>query len=370
MTRLQILKNTLLIVCSVVCSSAVFQACGDLPGFAVDAKTDKFAQVAVIDDKIDILFVVDNSGSMAEEQSNLASSFSTFINAFADKKLNFHVGVVSTDTTNNTSYWAATGAYNYSGSPYKNFPNAGPGSLLARTGNDRFLTPDSVDYIEQFRENVKLGINGSGAETGVLSATKALSSDFLDAGQWNEGFVRPEAFLSVIYLSDEDESVSASNSHYVRTDPTARAARVKDFEDEIKALKGGDSSLLRVDAIVGPSRSECSTINTEYGLDGTGDVYMQVASEMGGKTSNICRDFSSDLADIGTDLVRTLTRFKLAQKPDGQIEVRVNGTLVPRDAYNGWEYLADTKEVEFRGSAVPSADAEITVTYVPGEPLQ
>lgn len=64
-----------------------------------------------------------------------------------------------------------------------------------------------------------------------------------------------------------------------------------------------------------------------------------------------------------------LSRFKLKQKPDGRIRVLVNGEVVLRDEVNGWAYIAETNEVEFRGDAIPASDAKIEVIYVPGEPL-
>ncbi len=47
---------------------------------------------------VDILFVVDNSGGMAEEQASLTANFDRFINALEEDELpNLHIGVVSTD---------------------------------------------------------------------------------------------------------------------------------------------------------------------------------------------------------------------------------------------------------------------------------
>ena len=351
-------------------------ACGKLPGFAVDATTNNFDQLATINNKIDILFVVDNSGSMAEEQANLAQSFTDFITKFGDRKLDFQVGVVSTDPTVSTSYWAATGSYTNS-SPYKNFANAGSGTLLAYknagVANAKIITPNTPNYIDQFKQNVTLGTNGSGAETGLLSVLNFLTPAFIAKGGWNEGFIREGALLSVIFLSDEDESrgLGSNANWYLKEVPADQVARATLFKTAVAALKPANSNLLRVDAIVAPSKAECPTVGTDgNNMLGTGDSYIEVAAFFKGETHNICKNFSNDLLQIGGDLISLLSRFKLAQKPDGQIEVRVNGVLVVRDASNGWEYLADTQEVEFRGDAVPAADAKISVTYIPGEPLQ
>jgi hypothetical protein len=349
-------------------------SCGKLPGFSVNDKTDAFVQSAIINDKIDILFVVDNSGSMTEEQNNLAESFSDFIEGFSQRKLDFHIGVVSTDVTNNTQYWAATGSH--SNGPYKNFANKGPGSLLGYKTlgviNPRIITSDTPNLIDVFKENVTLGVNGSGAEAGIYSVLFAFAEIMIGEGGWNEGFLRSEALLSVIFLSDEDESRGrgTGSANYLRSYPTEHDARVTQFEALLNSLKPEKADLLRVDAIVAPSKAECPSVYVNNGVVGTGNLYMEAAAKFGGATMNICQNFAADLLELGSDLLTLLTRFKLVQKPDGQIEVRVNGQLVQRDIENGWEYLAETQEVEFRGSVVPSADSVIEVTYVPGEPLR
>jgi hypothetical protein len=51
---------------------------------------------------VDILFVVDNSGSMADEQENLARNFNTFISELTSGKGNdYRIGIVTTDLDSN-----------------------------------------------------------------------------------------------------------------------------------------------------------------------------------------------------------------------------------------------------------------------------
>jgi hypothetical protein len=351
-------------------------ACGELPGFTVDEKTDAFNQTAVRNDKVDILFTVDNSGSMLGEQAVLAQSFENFINKFSEKNLNFQVGVLSTDNSTTASWWTSpTGAYG-------KFPNAGPGSLLgfkesgAAATHERILRPTTSNFLNKFKDNAKLGNTGNGAEAGLKAVTKALSPEMLAVGAWNEGFVRDEALLVVIIVSDEDESMtvganSALRAQYIRRFPAEKAIRKQEFKDRLASLKPGSPDLIRFAAVINPSSAICT--NTEFNGDGdpgTGDVYKEVANELNGVVIPVCNDFSEPLLELGASLVQLLSRFKLKQIPDGQIQVLVNGNVIARDASNGWEYLPASNEVEFRGSAIPSADARIEVAYVPGAPLQ
>src|SRR3954469_18675110 len=50
------------------------------------------------DPLVDILFVIDNSGSMGSHQANLAQNIGLFIDQIKKNvNLNFHIGVISTD---------------------------------------------------------------------------------------------------------------------------------------------------------------------------------------------------------------------------------------------------------------------------------
>ena len=103
---------------------------------------------------------------------------------------------------------------------------------------------------------------------------------------------------------------------------------------------------------------------------GVGDTYMEVAAKLNGKSASICRDFTDTIVNVGADLVKALTRFKLVQPPAAgeELEVSVNGRVIPQDATNGWTYLLDTQEIEFNGTEVPPTGARISITYVPSRP--
>ena len=62
---------------------------------------DKSFPIAVNKD-VDILFVIDNSGSMAEEQALLSANFAAFIDVLEqdDVKANYRIGVTTTDSGN------------------------------------------------------------------------------------------------------------------------------------------------------------------------------------------------------------------------------------------------------------------------------
>lgn len=360
---------------AILVSILALSACGELPSFQVGQKSDYGVQSSEPIDftDLDILFVVDNSGSMAEEQNNLADSFQSFINQFAERDLNFQIGVISTDATTGVSgWWQGTSSIGGGCAPaYQGITNGGMGTLLSKYPAYKYLTPNVPDYVNKFKNNVRLGVCGSGAETGLLSAYNFFAPAKISAGGYNEGFLRPDGYLAVIFLSDEDEGRSAEDTRYIKQYPAERATRVNNFKNRLLGLKPDRPELVRVDAIVAPSQAECPTVYNNAGVSGVGTVYMQVASELNGRVSNICQNFSSQLVNIGTQILTFLTRFPLLQPPlNADVIVKVNGVVVEKDGANGWVLIESNEKhfVEFRGTAIPNNGDQIEISYVPTRP--
>ena len=104
---------------------------------------DEVKQDEVVKTPIDILFVVDNSGSMEEEQNNLTANFGQFIDLILLTPADFRIAVISTDMTNDGQ----------------------SGRFLAKAGNDKILSRNTPRLREVFTENAKLGTMGDGFET-------------------------------------------------------------------------------------------------------------------------------------------------------------------------------------------------------------
>src|SRR5688500_16619843 len=122
--------------------------CGIENAFEPRRWTDTFLQAP--NEEVDILFVVDDSFSMAEEQAALAAGLQSFIAAIDEAGSDFHIGVISTSADAND-------------------PNRG---LLL--GDPAVLTR-ADDYVRLFQERVVVGIDGSDHEKGLEAAAVALS---------------------------------------------------------------------------------------------------------------------------------------------------------------------------------------------------
>lgn len=171
---------------------------------------------------IDILFVIDDSPSMLDKQTNLKANFPNFINVLNTIEgglPNVHLGVVSSDL--GTS--AATG------SPASGI-GSGPGSCSG-TGKNGVLQTNgstlvsgnfisdtknsdgtrSINYTgtlaEAFSAIASLGASGCGFEQHLEAAKRAVANN-----PANAGFVRPNAYLALIFIQDEDDCSLASSA--------------------------------------------------------------------------------------------------------------------------------------------------------------
>src|SRR5690606_16535256 len=91
--------------------------------------------------KVDILFVVDNSGSMSNDQNILAQSFGDFIKSFKARDVDYQIGVTSTDVTayGNGKYW--------NDGKLNGYYNPGPGQLLSKFMNQLWVSPADKDIV-------------------------------------------------------------------------------------------------------------------------------------------------------------------------------------------------------------------------------
>lgn len=159
-------------------------------------------------DSLDMLFVVDNSGSMSEEQELLIQSIPEFIEQLIGFGIGFdlHVGVVSTDQ-------------------YKwNPPECqSMGALVTQTEMGEcgpFMTGyrfmDDSDLEDSFSCAFLVGEDGNGSEQILEAMIEALKPSFSvepdpfrrRPDDCNLGFHRPGAGLVVVLISDEDDTSS------------------------------------------------------------------------------------------------------------------------------------------------------------------
>jgi len=185
---------------------------------------------------IDILFLIDDSPSMADKQRNIGDNFTKFIdvlNTIPGGLPNVHIGVTTSDLGTYADDDHASGPP--VGSGQGACSNKGKGGNLqtygvATTGG-QFLSdilddanpPNRIqnftgDLATNFSQIAKgAGVNGCGFEQHLEAIHQALANNTN-----NSQFLRPDAFLAVIILADEDDC-SMSHSSLLGNDPNLGA---------------------------------------------------------------------------------------------------------------------------------------------------
>ncbi len=287
------------------------------------------------DDAVDILFVVDDSTSMAEEQDALAAGFGAFADELEAANTEVHLGVITTSQD--------------SDDPRR-------GHLV---GNPPVLGVDD-DHVALFRERVQVGVGGSDKEKGLEAAWLAVSEE-AQAGP-NAGFLRDEAHLLVVFVTDEDDCSDAGaldglDSQRCYTDQDQLVAP-EAVVAHLWQVKGDDPSKVSVGAIIAPEQRTCE--------DGWyGSRYARVVQMAGGFLGDICSsDWSSMLQDLGLTATGVFTQFELSAAADpATLAVHVDEVPVLEDPEHGWTYDPSLWRISFHGDAVPPRGSVVTVAY-------
>lgn len=257
----------------------------------------------------DVLFVLDDSASMDEEQARLALNFGSFVVALEETFADYRIGVTTTD------------------------PSRG-GALLGPV-----LTPDTADLEASFFSQVDVGTDGSRDEQGLEAARLALLPDV------NPELRRDEARLNVVIFSDEDDH---------------SPDKVANYTSHMNTLAGEAGFALH--AIVGDVPAGCAN-----GLSAAdaGARYIEAAEESGGYIDSICaEDYSEMLTRIGLDVAELEDTFYLTRLPRPEtLEVFVDGVRMPEREQDGWQYGVGDNAVVFSGSAVPRPGMQVKVQY-------
>lgn len=261
-----------------------------------------------VEKDIDLLFVIDNSNSMEQEQTALLKQFPLLIEGLRSPKLggagcsatnrtncripNVHIGVISSDL----------GAGNYS------LPSCevagGDGGKLQTQPRQAGCTPpsqpwisytdgltnipnpsaDGVDDVKKaFTCIAALGTGGCGFEQQLEAARRALRGCGPPkyACEVNPGFIRKDAFLAIVFITDEDDCSAKKPqlfdpSQQGLTDPLGPLTSFRCTEFGIQCDKNGRQPGIRKGCVPGFDWLEkIETYSTEFAaLKAPGRVIM------------------------------------------------------------------------------------------------
>lgn len=206
--------------------------------------------------KMDILFVVDNSGSMAEEQTNLATNFpqfATILNDYmVDGTLPLDFRVAITTTGRDVSYTEVIPAF--PPLPEQRIPlteEGDDGAFRQSCGmTRRWLERTDPNMAQTFACAADVGTDGPGMEMPLYASELALSARIQDGT--NAGFLRDDALLAIVYLTDEDDCSRRDNNFDHYADQPCTTVPPSEWVTFLDTLKG-DRGRWATAVIAGPT---------------------------------------------------------------------------------------------------------------------
>lgn len=250
--------------------------------------------------KVDILFVVDNSGSMGTHQANLANNLSKFVQTFtAGMQIDYNVGVVSTDMSD----------YRHSG---------------RLQGNVRYVNKSTPNGIATMAGNIMTGTNGDWQEKSFDPVIAALSNPLI--GSYNSGFYRQDAHIAVVFITDAEDQSNAT--------PT-------ELYEFLKVLKGTKDRVLAYGVIVPSNAKGCSRDDVD--LPKKIESFLAMPINAGKNLMSLCdSNFGTKLADLSKDIARYVGAVIYLNRPPVLSTLRVVfGTQVIMPGIKtGWTFDA------------------------------
>ena len=255
----------------------------------------------------DILFALDWSCSMDDDIARVRANFDTFVTTLSTMEADYHVAVVVRDT----------------------------GCFIGGQYIESTMPVDEQTSVF----NTMVGTSsdqGSYTEMGLTLVEASLANT--GSGDCNEDFLRDDATLAVVGVTDEVEQSANPWSYYVSL---------------YQSYKSDPDDVL-VHAIAGDMPSGC-------GGNEPGRGWYEASVATGGLFLSICAtDWASTLESLAEGSAADLTTFALTQTPvPSTIAVRVDGI----NTTGGWTYDASTNTIHFEETTVPEGGSTIEVEY-------
>lgn len=297
-------------------------------GSAGQEQSETFVQNAT--SPLDIVMVVDNSGSMEEEQVNLSSKLANLLSAV--EATDWRIGITSTD--------------------------------LADGGLIRRINKGDNNVQTVFSDTINgLGTNGSGHEMGIAQAAHAVQGG-IEGRRGVTPWIRGNSGLAILIVSDEDNcsgeggvyfcGPARSGFSFNQINGMQNKSYLLDYLQGVRQFK----QTTRVYGIINTPQSSCPGLP----LNTVSAIYGDTIRTTGGLSGSICdQSYEATLKEISKDFVAVLNvDYTLTDAPNaGTVKVTVNG-----QDFSG-KFTVNGKTIKF--DQVPPEGAKIAVNYVTGQ---
>lgn len=347
---------------TLVVAMSILPGCNEHPLKLVpvtrESQTDLVVQVNP-NRNVDILFVIDNSGSMAEEQGTLARNFEAFVRVLEAESVdaNYRIAVTTTDSGNplcrhstpeygnfvmsscrsrsDEFVWergnevddfrrvACEDACPAEWSTFETTPTTIRGSddVVARPWLERIdgITnlPEGLSTAQAFACFGPQGVRGCGYEAPLESMLQALART-TTSGEDEHGFLRADALLAIVFVTDEVDCSAQAHARGV-------------FDGS------GDRSLWPNEKAPAAPNAVCWAAGVECEVDEDGRRHCEPATVGADGQPAVDEDGVLHPLSRYIDYVESLLEHKRQLRPDAAVLVSVLSG-VPLD-YRGGELL-------------------------------
>ncbi|NRA43974.1 MAG: hypothetical protein HRU09_03350 [Oligoflexales bacterium] len=339
-----------------------------------------YSQVLVmlqpVETRVDILWVIDSSLSMSEEQTYLGQNFSSFITALAGSNQEFQTSVTTTDICRGIDYLdlnldpATLPPLSERACPFIFGGDASTqlrGSFVGEDGR-KVLHANDPDLIAKFNDYTNVGTNGSNFEHGLRATSMAVEKVL--SGE-NENLIRDDAYLSVVIVSDEEDEGIGLNQFdpSLGFNPTAEGWTSFSYTndnliDYLNSVKGkGNFSISTITGTRQENGDLCTSPHSCPTEEGT--AFIDAANKTGGIVQSICdSNWADSLSQMGQDLNAQISQINLMKSPiESSIKVFVNDS-----EYEHWTFIDGNNSLKFNSDAIPEPGSSIVVAYDSLEP--
>ncbi len=293
---------------SIFLFASAFSCRGVQTNFSTPEHEINSAGLVYFNNKVDILFVIDSSASMSQYRQRFANHINSFIVQLNSRQLDYRVALANMDMDDSNQLCSAM-----------------PRQLV---GLPSYLTADNIHLLKtRFFENSV----SCQTTMGLDSMAHVISQDYLT--QIDSDFIRDDAFLNVIFISDENDS----SNEYGQSES----------EDFINILNSRKSK------VPGYSRgwsahfigylNEFSTCDVLGSLLKVGSSYLRLVKASDGLSHPICNSNLYDVLNgLSKKIIQVSRTIKFAREPrETTIRVYVDDILIPRSAENGYLIVAE-----------------------------
>lgn len=320
-------------------SNAPSSECAAADSCTVDISGETLTKNLIVpypNNKADILFVVDNSRTMTDEQQRIVDSLSGFLNTISG--LDWRIAITTTDNRSGTQDYRDAKLVPFLAS------NSNGNFTYAADGSNKiyYITKNTSNYSSLFYNTIKRPESYacvtspsscpsivSGDERGIYSAIRNINAN-------SHNFMRSDAQLHVVIISDEDERSNGGGFAGMAIEPGND--RPEDLVNVLKKL----NKRTKVHSVVKVGSYNLNNFNFEQcvasqinlqGEEFIGCHYIKASIDTDGIIGNKdTTNYTQILSAIGTDIQDTsISRFSFSCVPTEITVEAVPGRAYPNN---------------------------------------